>query len=77
MVSLKLPFFPFARGVRMARVMTMSSAFLDVLLSREKFRGSVHMPRPSAGGRNGVQPGAGDAESLLTFGRGSCLVSGA
>lgn len=31
LVSLKPPFFAFASGVRMASVMTMSSAFLDVL----------------------------------------------
>lgn len=30
-VSLKPPFFPLARGVRMARVMTISSAFFEVL----------------------------------------------
>jgi len=30
-VSLKLPLNPFAKGVRMARVITTSSAFLDVL----------------------------------------------
>lgn len=48
-VSLKPPFFALASGVRMARVMTMSSAFLEVLCGQMARSVSARLARmPSA-----------------------------